>query len=277
VNALLETSALTVRIAGERVCTGLELSIGPGECWALLGRNGVGKTTLLHHLAGLRHDHDGSIRLDGDDIRGLTPRMRARRVALLLQHSDRGFGARVLQTVLTGRHPHLAPLNWEGPSDLAIAQRSLAEMGLTRLADRTIDTLSGGELRRVEIARLLAQQCPISLLDEPLNHLDLAHQATSLGVLAAHCVTAERAMLMAIHDLNVAYHACSHWLLLDGAGRWHAGSRDSLSDPALLSRVYDHTIARIETASGPLFRPDYGPTADRTARPHSAVTGEHAG
>lgn len=256
---LLETAALTVRVAGKAVCVGLELKISPGESWALLGRNGVGKTTLLQHLGGLRHDHDGSVWLGGDAIGSLTPRMRARRVALLLQHSDPGFGASALQTVLTGRHPYLAPLAWEGSADLAIARRSLADMGLARLADRSLDTLSGGELRRVEVARLLTQQGRISLLDEPLNHLDLAHQAGCLRVLAARCVTPERAMLMVVHDLNVAHHACSHWLILEGAGRWHAGSRESLSDPALLSQAYGHPIDRIETASGPLFRPDYGP------------------
>ena len=93
---LLETAALTVRVAGKAVCVGLELKISPGESWALMGRNGVGKTTLLQHLGGLRQDHDGSLRLGGDTIGSLTPRRRARRVALLLQHSSRGFGASVL-------------------------------------------------------------------------------------------------------------------------------------------------------------------------------------
>ena len=264
---LLETAGLTVRIAGEVVCAGLDLTIMPGESWALMGRNGVGKTTLLQHLGGLRQDHDGSLRLGGDSIGSLTPRTRARRVALLLQHSSRGFGASVLQTVLTGRHPHLAPLAWEGSTDLAIAQRSLADMGLARLADRSLDTLSGGELRRVEVARLLTQHCRVSLLDEPLNHLDLAHQASCLRVLAARCVTPERAMMMVVHDLNVAYHACSHWLILEGAGCWHAGSRESLSDPALLSRAYGHAIDRIQTASGALFLPDYGSPLAEPPRP----------
>ena len=264
---LLAAKGLTARIAGKPVCTGLDLAIRPGESWALLGRNGVGKTTLLHHLAGLRHDHRGQIRLGDDEIGSLSPRTRARRVALLLQHSDRGFGASVLETVLTGRHPYLGALDWEGPSDLAIARRSLTDLGLEHLAERTLDSLSGGELRRVEVARLLTQQCPVSLLDEPLNHLDLAHQATCLQALATRCVTAGRALLMVVHDLNIAYRACNRWLLLDGAGRWHAGSRDSIGDPALLSEAYGHAIERIDNPSGPLFRPDYGrPLTDEAAR-----------
>ena len=86
-------------------------------------------------------------------------------------------------------------------------------------------------------------------------------------MLAARCVTPERAMMMVVHDLNVAYHACSHWLILEGAGCWHAGSRESLSDPALLSRAYGHAIDRIQTASGALFLPDYGSPLAEPPRP----------
>ena len=126
---------------------------------------------------------------------------------------------------------------------------------MTSLTERPLDTLSGGELRRVEIARLLAQQCPVSLLDEPLNHLDLGHQADCLKVLKANCATAERALLMVVHDLDIAWNACRHWLILEGEGNWHAGPREQLAEPALLSQAYGHPINRIETASGPLFRP----------------------
>jgi iron complex transport system ATP-binding protein len=254
-STLLSARRLSLAIAGKPVCEHLDLEIRAGESWALLGRNGVGKTTLLHHLAGLRSGHEGDILLRDDPIDGLAPRVRARRVAVLLQHSNRGFGATVLETVLTGRHPYLATLAWEGTDDLAIAQGAIAALGLTPLAERPLDTLSGGELRRVEIARLLAQQCPLSLLDEPFNHLDLGHQAACLQVLRRACSTHQRALLMVVHDLNVAWHACRHWLILEGDGAWHAGRREQLADPALLGRAYGHPISRIETAAGPLFHP----------------------
>lgn len=256
-SGLLVAHGLSLRIGGRAVCRELELTIRGGESWALLGRNGVGKTTLLHHLAGLRDDHEGEITLGGDSLRGLAPRIRARRVALLLQHSNPGFGASVLETVLAGRHPHLAALEWEGADDLAIARGAIDDLGLGPLASRSLATLSGGELRRVEIARLLTQQCPLVLLDEPLNHLDLAHQAACLQVLAARCVAPQRALLMAVHDLDAAYHACGHWLVLDGDGAWHAGPRETLADPVLLSRAFGHPIRRIDTDAGPLFRPAY--------------------
>ena len=254
-NALLEVQSLDVAIGATRVCTDLGMRILPGQSWALLGRNGVGKTTLLHHLAGLRRGSGGSIRLDGVPLGELDARHRARGVAVLLQHSSRGFGASVLETVLSGRHPHLGRFAWEGSDDLAIAERCIAAVDLSGLAERPLTTLSGGELRRVEIARLLAQDCPLSLLDEPLNHLDFAHQAAMLRLLGDTCVGAGRAMLMVIHDLNAAYRACDHWLVLGGDGGWRAGSREAMADPALLSTAFGHPIERIETVAGDLFRP----------------------
>ena len=252
---LLEVRDLDVAIGGTHVCTALELQICGGQSWALLGCNGVGKTTLLHQLAGLQSAASGTIHLGGDPIWALDARRRARRVSVLLQHSARGFGASVLETVLSGRHPHLDRFAWEGSEDLATAERWIAAVGLSGLADRPLTTLSGGELRRVEIARVLAQDCPLSLLDEPLNHLDFAHQAAMLRLLDETCVGIERAMLMVVHDLNVAYRACDHWLVLCGDGRWHAGHRETMADPRLLSAAFDHPIERIQTEAGVMFRP----------------------
>jgi iron complex transport system ATP-binding protein len=253
VSPLLETAGLEVRIGPRHLCRALDLRIEAGQSWALLGRNGAGKTTLLHHLAGLRRDHRGTIRIAGEDLAHLAPRRRAQLLAVLLQHSSRGFGGSVLESVLTGRHPHLPTLAWEGAADLAIAERCLAALGLETLARRHLETLSGGELRRVEIARLLAQQGRLSLLDEPMNHLDLAHQARCLRVLRQHCISPERALLMVVHDLNLAYRACDHWLILDGAGGWQAGRREELGRPELLSRAFGHPIARVAGDAGPLF------------------------
>jgi iron complex transport system ATP-binding protein len=251
----LRTRDLTVDIGEVRVCNGLDLTIEPGQSWALLGRNGSGKTTLLHHLGGLRHDHAGSIELFGDDILVLPPRQRAQRVASLLQHSDRGFGRSVIDTVLSARHPYQALLGPESDEDLALAKRQLDLLGLTALSHRSLHALSGGELRRVEIARLLAQDCPLSLLDEPTNHLDPGHQSLVLRALDRQCVTGSRAMLMVLHDLNLAYRSCDHWLMLIGDGEWLAGPRERMANAPTLARVFDHPIQRIDSAAGPVFLP----------------------
>lgn len=251
--ALLDVDGLALDVGGRMLVRDLALQVRRGEAWALLGANGSGKTTLLHALAGVHGTSGGTVRLDGTPLAELAPRRRARRVALLLQHSSRGFGATVTETVLTGRHPHLRTLAWEGPDDAAIADTAMGALGLRDLAGRSLDTLSGGELRRVEIARLLAQQAPLNLLDEPLNHLDLAAQARVLRALLGRCVGDDRGMLMAIHDLNLAYQACGHWLVLTGNGSWVAGPRDEIAQPALLRRIFGEQLEVVDGPTGPLF------------------------
>ena len=252
---LLSTRGLTIGIGRVRVCEDLDLDILAGQSWALLGRNGSGKTTLLHHLGGLRHGHRGSIALQDHDLAAMPARRRAQRVASLLQYSDRGFGRSVVDTVLSGRHPYQRALAWERSDDLAMATGQLDRLGLTELRHRSLQALSGGELRRVEIARLLVQDCPLSLLDEPMNHLDPGHQSQVLRVLGQRCVGDRRAMLMVLHDLNLAYRACDHWLMLVGDGQWLAGPRERMSDGETLTRVFGHPIQRIDCAAGPVFLP----------------------
>lgn len=252
-SALLEARGLTVAAAGRVLCRALDLRIEPGQSWAVLGRNGAGKTSLLHHLAGLAAPAGGEVLLDGAALRRLPARARARSVGVLLQHSSPGFGAPVLDMVLAGRHPHLGALAWEGTRDLAIARRCMQTLDLEALADRPGDRLSGGELRRVEIARLLAQQPRLALLDEPLNHLDLAHRGVVMAALRDACVGPQRALMMALHDLDLAYRACDQWLLLHGDGAWQAGPRARLADPELLGRVFGCRIARVDSELGPMF------------------------
>jgi iron complex transport system ATP-binding protein len=250
---LLETHGLTVARGARALCRSLDLRIEAGQRWSLLGRNGAGKTSLLHALGGLVAADSGQVLLQGTALHGLRPRTRARALGVLFQHSSPGFGASVLETVLAGRHPHLGALEWEGAGDLAIARHWIDRLGLGALAGRPCDRLSGGELRRVEIARLLTQQPRVSLLDEPLNHLDLAQQGTVLDLLGEACSGPGHAYLMTMHDLNQAYRSCDHWLLLDGSGGWLAGPRDAIARPELLSQAFGCQIGRIDTGAGPLF------------------------
>lgn len=243
--ALLAVRDLTIRVGRRTLCNAIDLTVQPGQCWALLGRNGVGKSTLLHHLCGLLTAKQGAVQLAGERLQDLSARARARRVGLLLQHSSRGFGGTVFDTVMSGRHPHLGPLQREGARDREVVWSALEDLDLEQLARRTLTHLSGGELRRVELARLLAQQAPLNLLDEPLNHLDPAHQARSLSRVKQRCVGAERAAVIVAHDLNLAYQACDQWLILEPDGRWRSGPREDLADPTGLSDAFGHTIDRL--------------------------------
>ncbi|PSQ91406.1 MAG: ABC transporter, partial [Proteobacteria bacterium SW_6_67_9] len=226
--SLLAAQGLDVRIGARPICHGLDLVIEPGQVWAVLGPNGAGKTTLLHTLAGLRAPASGVLSLSGDRLAALAPRIAAQRVGLLLQHESDPFPATVIETALIGRHPHLGLWQWEGASDHAVASEALAQMELAGFEHRGIDTLSGGERRRVGLATVLTQDPAVYLLDEPTNQLDLHHQIRLLERLRDHVDQRGGAMVMALHDVNLAARFCDHALLIDSEGTATAGPADGL-------------------------------------------------
>lgn len=234
---MLAARGLTVEIAGVRVCRGLDFTVGPGQCWAILGRNGAGKTTLLSTLAGLRPASAGTIEIEGRPLSSFSPRELARVRALLPQDDSDAFPATTLETALVGRHPHLGRWQWEGAEDLRIARAALAAVDMDGAEARDVRTLSGGERRRVTLAAMLAQEPRLFLLDEPSSHLDLAHQVALLDRLVALARSGERAVIMALHDINLASRCCDHVLLLD-RGTATAGPCASLLTSERLSALY---------------------------------------
>jgi len=154
----LATQALGVKAGTRELVKELTATFAPREFVAILGRNGSGKTLTLHTLAGLRPAATGTVTLDGESLTGLPRRRIAHRIGVLLQDLEESFTTTALESVLVGRHPHLAPWQWEGREDERIARAALQQMELTEFAERRTDTLSGGEQRRVAIAGLLAQE-----------------------------------------------------------------------------------------------------------------------
>ena len=252
---LLEARGLRVSIAGQRVCEGLDLALRPGMSWALLGRNGSGKTTLLHTLAGLRPMEAGTLHLLGDDLATLSRRAVAQRLGLLPQDTRDLFPATVLETALIGRHPHLATLAWEESRDREIARAALAEVGLSGFEARPVTTLSGGERRRLALATLRCQAPRVALLDEPANHLDLRHQVTLLGSLRARTRERGDALLMVMHDVNLAARHCDHALLLFGEGEYAAGVFADVVDTRSLSRLFGHPVESVAGPTGKAWLP----------------------
>ena len=181
--ANLQTQSLDVRIGEVQVCRKLDLRVREGESWCILGRNGTGKTTLLHTLAGLRAADAGGITLNDRSLAALPRRTVARQLGLLAQEHRDSFPASVMETALIGRHPFLGPLQWESRDDISTARLALQSVGLQDLEQRNVATLSGGERRRLGIATLLTQDPALMLLDEPTNHLDLHHQVQVLELL----------------------------------------------------------------------------------------------
>jgi iron complex transport system ATP-binding protein len=252
---LLSVHGLTVTIAGHRVCGGLELAVRPGECWAILGRNGAGKTTLLHTLAGLRAAAAGVIELDGRPLASLAARDVARLRGVLPQDDSDAFPATVLETVLVGRHPHLSRWQWEGADDIRIAREALVAADMGGTEGRDIRTLSGGERRRVALAALLAQQPRLFLLDEPSSHLDLSHQIGLLDRLVSKVRADGRALVMVVHDVNLALRYCDQALLLSG-GEAFAGPAPALLTTERLSALYGVPLRALAGPRGKVFAPE---------------------
>jgi len=249
----LQSIELSVSISNKQVCDNLNLNIEPGEVWGILGRNGVGKTTLLHTLAGLRSPDNGEILLSNKSINQLSRKQIAQQLGLLLQQSEESFPSSVIETVLTGRHPHIDNWSWESKGDLVIARQALELVQLSEMADRSIDQLSGGERQRVAIACLITQSPEIYLLDEPNSHLDLKYQIQLLDVLVNLARTKQKSILMTLHDLNLAVRYCDKLVMLLGDGKVLVGDTETLLTEDNLLHLYNHPIKKIDVDNHSVF------------------------
>lgn len=245
---LLSTQALRVDVhdpQGSRtLINSLDLTLQPGEILAILGRNGVGKSTLLATLAGLRTPAAGEVRLWGQRYTDLSPRQAAQQRGWLAQSQHDPFATSALETVLSGRHPWLERFAWESAEDKAIALRALEDVGMAGFAQRNINTLSGGERQRVNIATLLAQQPQLYLLDEPLSYLDLNHQIAVLDLFRQRA-QAGACVVMVLHDPNLARRYADHILLVGEHGESCCDRTELALTPGILSRLYGHPLREI--------------------------------
>jgi iron complex transport system ATP-binding protein len=252
--AALACRDLAVTVPGRRLVEGLDLELGAGDFLAVLGQNGAGKTLTMLTLAGLRAPPSGEVRLRDRPLADLKRGQVARQLALLPQSVDDAFPATVLETVLVGRHPHIAPLGWETALDRQVACRSLDRVGLSAFAGRDVATLSGGERRRAAIAQVLAQEPRVYLLDEPTNHLDPQHQLEVLQLFVEKA--REGATVVAsLHDVNLAARYARRCLLLYGDGRWELGPTESVLTASRLGELYAVSMEAVRWRGRDLFVP----------------------
>jgi iron complex transport system ATP-binding protein len=234
---LVTAAGLSFAYGDRVVFRDVRFQIRPGELVALCGPNGAGKSTLLRLLVGMQRAQDGHVVLGGDSVERLSRREIARRAALLPQDAPSELPLTVREAVALGRLPHLGRFEGESAADEAAIERALEATDTAPLAERPVTELSGGERHRVHLARALAQEAPLVLLDEPIAGLDLAHQLQALDLLRA-TVNRGRAALIAIHDLSLAARSCDRMLLL-ADGRVQAdGPPVEVLTPAHLERFF---------------------------------------
>ena len=251
---LLQAQGLRLQAGDRLLANDLSFDVQAGQLWAVLGPNGSGKTTLLHALAGLQPPAAGAIALGDRPLADWSAGDAACLRGLLPQTLNDAFSASVLDIVLIGRHPHLARWAWEDEDDRRIARAALAAVDLQGFEDHDVLTLSGGERQRVGLAALLAQDPLLLLLDEPLAHLDLHHQIALLQHLQRLAREQGKAVVMAVHDLNLAQRFASHALVLC-ADRHVAGPVSAVMTPEVLGAAFGHPLQRVEAAGQTLFVP----------------------
>ena len=238
----LSVRALTVAYASGKqslvALRDLSLSVAAGELVGLVGPNGCGKTTLIRAVTKVVKPVSGEVHLCGDEV-ALPQAEIARRVAVVPQEPVLPDAFTALECVLMGRTPHLKLLENEGARDFDAARQAMERTGTWELAERRVDELSGGERQRVVVARALAQETPVLILDEPTAHLDIGHQASILGLMRALCRDERKAVLAVVHDLTLGAAYCDRLVMLRPGGTVAAeGSAEAVLRPELLEAVY---------------------------------------
>lgn len=257
--AFIEVKDLCFAYNGRDVLSDVSFPVKEGKVTGIIGPNGSGKSTLLRLICGALTPRSGAVTLAGKDVRGYAPKMLARTVALVPQHSQTDFDFTVLDVVLMGRHPWLGRFRYETAGDLDVARESMAQSGIAHLADRSVTRLSGGEWQRVVIARAFAQRTQVLLLDEPVSNLDIRHQ---LGVMELVRASADKDGVTAVcvlHDLNLALHYCDSIAMLDG-GRLRAFGPPSCVTEEAVEEAYGVKLVQMphpQTGEPCLF-PGYG-------------------
>jgi len=251
----LVCQSLDVSIGGKEICKQLDMELAPGQFWGLLGPNGIGKTTLLKCMAGLSTPDAGAVLLENQAIDNLPRRAIARLLGMLQQHTVYVFDASVLETALTGRHPHLGYWEREGPRDKQKALDAIRAVDLEGFEARSVTGLSGGEARRLAFASLIVQEPAILLLDEPTNHLDMKHQVRIMNHVEMQIKNEQRCAMIALHDVNLAARYCNHILMLFGDGDWQAGPVSELLNLENIERLYQCPVESIQTPTGIRFLP----------------------
>ncbi|HET9910268.1 MAG TPA: ABC transporter ATP-binding protein [Anaerolineales bacterium] len=235
---MLKIKNLSVDYGPRRILHEISLDVQSGEVLALIGPNGAGKSTLIRAVSGVVPIAGGQVRTNGDDFASLAPLQRARYAATVPQAVSMPPAYTVWETVLFGRTPYLGFLGQPSRNDEEIARQALGRVSALPLADRRVGELSGGEQQRVLLARALCQSTPILLLDEPTAHLDLQYQVSLLELVHELAHKDNLAVLVALHDLNLAAHYADRVALMVAGKIKAVGRPQEVLQSKLIEEAY---------------------------------------
>lgn len=248
---MLSVSGLSFAYPRRPVLREVGFEVSAGDFLAVLGVNGAGKSTLLKCVNRILRPQSGAVLVQGDPTARLSRRELARRIGYVAQRQT-SVGMTVFDAVLLGRKPHI---RWEASRrDLAVARRALEMLELERYALRNLDELSGGEQQKVVIARALAQEPQILLLDEPTSSLDLKNQLEVAGIIQQVAVRERIAAVVSMHDLNLAIRFANKFLFLKDGEVLAAGGREVIT-PGVIEQVYSVPVTIQRFAHIPVVIP----------------------
>ncbi|KAA9398886.1 heme ABC transporter ATP-binding protein [Haloarcula sp. CBA1130] len=253
---MLDVSDLAVSFGGQSVVSGVDFTVDRGSLVGLVGPNGAGKTTVLRTVKGTLDPDRGTVRVDGEPVSDRSAKAVSRLVASTPQSTDLSFDFTVRQTVEMGRTPHLGRFDRMDEADRRAVERAMERASVAQFADRPFTSLSGGERQRVLLARALAQETPVLLLDEPTASLDINHAVRTLELVRS-LVDSGKAAIAAIHDLNLAARYCDELVLLAG-GEVRAAGRpvDVLTSDTLRDAFDAETLVTTQPGTdAPLVTP----------------------
>jgi iron complex transport system ATP-binding protein len=249
---LMATEQLSLHADGRTLLQPLSWQVELGQLWCVIGKNGVGKSSLLHAIAGLMPYSTGKVFAQGEDVAHLSAKAQAMWRGLMMQSQSDIFDSRVIDTVLTGRYPLQTGWGWESAQDKQIAHSALAKVQLSHLAEKSILQLSGGERQRVALATLLTQQPKLLLLDEPTAHQDVSAQMMMMGLLRG--LTVDHGIVCVCHDMHVAARYATHILVLTHHGNY-AGPVKEMMTVDMMQVAFDCQFVSVVSEHGPLFVP----------------------
>lgn len=235
---MIDIKNLSYRYGKETILDNLNLTIEEGGFYAIMGANGCGKTTLLRCVANMITPLEGGVYIQNKKVSDYSARQLAQKLSMVRQQAQTDFEFTAFETVLMGRNPYQHHLQNESQADWDIVEQCMRQTQTWHLRFALPNEMSGGELQRVMLARALAQQTPIMLLDEPISNLDIAHQFEIMDLLRTINLEQRKTILLVIHDLNLALQYCQQLILIHNHKRYYQGPIEQGLTPDNIRTVF---------------------------------------